>query len=79
MTSNIFDMICVDKMYDIMNTDISGVWRIYKKDINETEVILTFCKYISGVPSYQAQAQIFYDDWEKNKGKFEKLAYITEV
>lgn len=79
MNSNILDMVCVDKMYDIMNTDISGVWRIYVKDISETEVILTFCKYINGVPSFQAQAQIFYDDWEENKSKFEKLAYITEV
>lgn len=79
MISNILEMDCFDKMYNIINADASGVWCIYVKDISETEVILTFCKYINGVPSYQAQAQIFYDDWEENKAKFEKLAYITEV
>ena len=79
MTSNILEMLCVEKMYNIINTDAGGVWCIYKKDISETEVVLTFCKYIHGVPSFQAQAQIFYDDWEDNKSKFEKLAYISEV
>ena len=79
MVNNILEMVCVDEMYNIITADNGGVWHIYEKAIDNCQVIITFCKYITGLSCIQSQAVIFIDDWKENRAKFEKLAYISEI
>lgn len=79
MISNILEMTCISEMLNVIDTDKGGVWHIYTKEVSELQVIITFCKYINGLSCIQAQALIYYDDWEENKDQFEKLAYISEI
>lgn len=79
MINDILESATMGEMLNIIDSDKGGVWHIYKKDASETYVVITFCKYINGLPCMQSQAIIFYDEWETNKHNFEKLAYISEI
>ena len=79
MINNILEMCCISEMYNIINADKGGVWHIYEKEIDDNQIVVTFCKYINGIAAIQAQAVIFIDDWEVNKYQFDKLCYISEI
>lgn len=79
MNSDILENARVGEMLNIIDSDKGGVWHIYQKEIDDNRVVLTFCKYVHGLSTIQAQVIIGWLDWEDNKRNFEKLAYISEL
>lgn len=79
MLNDILENACVGEMLNVIDADKGGVWHIYTKEIDDNRIIITFCKYVHGLSTIQAQAVISYLDWEDNKPNFEKLAYISEI
>ena len=79
MISNLNEMACVAEMINVIDADKGGVWHIYIKEIDNSQIVITFCKYINGIAAIQSQAVISNDDWETNKCSFEKYAYISEI